>query len=362
MNVMEVVDRLAELEPVDLPFISLYVSTTPDDTGRMHYEASIKKELHARARTFHAHSPARASYDRNVERILAYLRTAVDPSANGVAIFACAAASDFFEAVQLPMPLDRHQLFVDRRPHLYPLARLHDQYRRYAVVVADAHTARVLVFGSGEAQRAERIDNDRTVHRNAAGGWSQARYQRRMDNFQAQHAREVVETLGRVVREDHIEQIVLAGDEPMLSILRDALPKPLAERVIDEMSLDANAPDHEVFATTLAAVRVQDAITDAEKVERLVNEYRGGGLAVVGLGETLTALSNGQVDEVLLAGRRAEIKNDDGSPAPAMADELIVLARQTSARVTIIEDPALLDEIGGVGALLRYRIDTGRAA
>jgi hypothetical protein len=30
--------------------------------------------------------------------------------------------------------------------------------------------------------------------------------------------------------------------------------------------------------------------------------------------------------------------------------------------VTIIEDPVLLDEIGGVGGLLRYRADTRRAA
>ena len=362
MDVIEIVDRLAERAPVDLPFISLYVSTLPDDTGREHYEATIRKELRARARTFPPHSAERASFDRDVERILEYLYRAVNPAANGVAIFACAGADDFFEAVQLPVPIERHQLFVDRRPHLYPLARLHDQYRRYAAVVADAHTARIFVFGAGETRRAERVDSERTVHRNAAGGWSQARYQRRMDNFQAQHAREVAEALARVVRDENIDQIVLAGDEPMLTVLRDALGKPLVGKVIDEMSLPADAPEHEVLETTLAAVRIQDAITDAEKVERLVSEYRRGGLAVVGLEETLSALSNGQVDEVLLAGRRGDITHDDGSPAPAMADEIVVMARQTGARVTIIEDPVLLDEIGGVGGLLRYRIDTRRAA
>ena len=65
---------------------------------------------------------------------------------------------------------------------------------------------------------------------------------------------------------------------------------------------------------------------------------------------------------MLLAGRRTEIKNDDGSPAPAMADEIVVMARQTGARITIIEDAALLGEIGGFGGLLRYRIDTRSAA
>jgi peptide chain release factor subunit 1 len=220
----------------------------------------------------------------------------------------------------------------------------------------------VFVFGFGETQRQERLTAERPFAHVAAGGWSQARYQRHVENFDVRHAREVVDTLDRVAREERIAQIVLAGDEPMLSTLRGALPKPLAARVIDAVSLDANAPEHEVFRATLAAVHVQDAITDAEKVERLVNEYRAGGLAVVGLDEVLDALGRGQVDELLLAGRREEIRRDNGDPAPEMADELVTRARQTSARVTIIEDPALLADVGGVGALLRYRIGVRRAA
>jgi peptide subunit release factor 1 (eRF1) len=37
------------------------------------------------------------------------------------------------------------------------------------------------------------------------------------------------------------------------------------------------------------------------------------------------------------------------------ADLLVTRARRTGARVTFIEDPALLAPVGGVGALLRYR-------
>jgi peptide subunit release factor 1 (eRF1) len=39
-----------------------------------------------------------------------------------------------------------------------------------------------------------------------------------------------------------------------------------------------------------------------------------------------------------------------------LADELITRARQTAARITFIEDPALLAVYGGVAALLRFRI------
>jgi len=36
MSAMQLVDRLAACEPVDTPFISLYVSTLPDDTACEH--------------------------------------------------------------------------------------------------------------------------------------------------------------------------------------------------------------------------------------------------------------------------------------------------------------------------------------
>jgi peptide subunit release factor 1 (eRF1) len=39
-----------------------------------------------------------------------------------------------------------------------------------------------------------------------------------------------------------------------------------------------------------------------------------------------------------------------------LADELVTKAKQTSARITVIEDPALLTDYGGVAALLRFRI------
>ena len=44
-------------------------------------------------------------------------------------------------------------------------------------------------------------------------------------------------------------------------------------------------------------------------------------------------------------------------PAPEkVADQLVRLARQTSANVRFIEEPALLAEAGGVGAFLRFTV------
>jgi peptide subunit release factor 1 (eRF1) len=39
-----------------------------------------------------------------------------------------------------------------------------------------------------------------------------------------------------------------------------------------------------------------------------------------------------------------------------LADELITQAHQTGARIRFIEDASLLTRVGGVGALLRFKI------
>ena len=44
------------------------------------------------------------------------------------------------------------------------------------------------------------------------------------------------------------------------------------------------------------------------------------------------------------------------APRLIVADELVTRAEQTGARVRFIEDAALLEPVGGVGALLRFRL------
>ncbi|HEX5708674.1 MAG TPA: Vms1/Ankzf1 family peptidyl-tRNA hydrolase [Pyrinomonadaceae bacterium] len=372
--------RLAEFEPVDLPFISLYLNAQANENGRTDFDRFLRKEFSERAKTFAPHSPERESFDRDAERITEYLKD-VRPSANGVVVFACAGAGDFFQAAQLDAPIDEHRLFVYNQPHLYPLARLAEQFRRYAVLVADTNRARIFVFGSGSVLDSEEIQNVKT-NRSKVGGWSQMRYQRHLENYHLQHAKEVVDTLEQTVREEGIEEVIIAGDEQIVPLLREQMPKALEEKIIDVLSLDIRAQEKEIFAETLEAMREHDAETDAERVRELLDAYRAGGLAVVGSEAVLEALSMGQVDELYLTAQMRDIEGDrddvailsdnevvepevaSSDPVAAavepdsviVSDELVTRAQQTSAGVRFIEDPALLADYGGVAATLRYRL------
>ena len=374
MTLDELLDRLASFEPTGFPFISIYLNAEPDQHGSDNFQAFLRKELNERAKSYPANSAERQSFELDQERILNYIENEVQPQANGLAIFACAAADDFFEAVQLGAPIPNNRLYVYEQPHLYPLARLMDQFPRYAVLVANTNSARIFVFGRGKRLNSEQVQGKKT-NRTKVGGWSQMRYQRHIENYHLHHAKEVIETLDRVAREDGAEQIILAGDETIIPLLREQMPQQLEGKIIDVLKLDISTPEHEILKETNEVLRERDAETDAEKVARMLNEYRAGGLAVVGVEKTLAALSNGQVDELLLTATPAEISYSekkvekvieaydagasadlDTSETRVVADELIRRAQSTSARVTFIEDVSLLSDVGGVGALLRYQI------
>ena len=370
----EQLDRLAAFEPAEVPVLSLYLDMRPDQNGRTNHDSFLRKTFSDRARTLKGE--ARKSFERDAERINTYLGENVRKSANGLAVFACS-ARDVFESVQLDVPLDQHWLFVGSVPHLYPLARVNDQFPRYAALIVDTNAARIFVFGLGATESERNVTNVKT-RKTSTGGWSQARYQRHLSNFHLHHMKEVVDVLDRVVRDENVTQVVVACDETAKPTLMEQLPQHLADKVVDMVKLDIHAPVHEVLADTLEALRGHDADTDVEHVERMLDAWRGSGLAVVGPEDTLDALSKHQVEELLITAspellRRASAMPAGAAPGPVdvdtsgptgnldperlkLADELVTQAQQQSARIRFIEDPELLSEVGGVGAILRFKI------
>ena len=385
MSVKDQLDRLAAFEPAPYPVVSLYLNTQPGQTGRDQFHTFVRKEFAARSRTYPTGSPDRESLDKDLERISQYLQTELNPAANGVAVFACSAA-ELFEAVQLSAPIDQHWLYIGDQPHLYPLARIESLFPRYAAVLADTNSARILVIAAGEVVAQQEVQGTKT-RRTSQGGWSQARFQRHIENFHVQHAKEVVDALDRIVTREGITEIVTAGDEVILPLLREQMPKHLAEKVVEHVKLDLDAPLDQIIGTSLDAMKRAHGETEREKVETAIGAYRAGGLGVVGPEDTLEALLKGQVEELLISASVRELQPVGANaaaralasvkgvlPEPAveataageaaqvapetarLADELITKATQTAARITFVEDPELLAAFGGVAAILRFTI------
>ena len=381
-NAERLLDKLLtyEPEPGSGPFVSFYLDARVDENGKRNVMPIVRKQLNERAKSYDNNTPEQANFEKDTARIINYLENEVPTTAQGLAIFACTAADDYFEVGEFEAPFDKNRLFVSDRPNVYPLARLIDRYRRFAVLLADTNRARIYVFATGRTVEEQTIENVKTK-RTSVGGWSQARYQRHEENYHLRHVKEVVQMLERVVSEEEVENIILAGDEAVvIPLIREQLTPALSDKVIDALSFGIDTPEHELFDESLKAFHRHDSLTDMEKLERLLNEYRADDLGVAGVPDTLAALSNGQVEEMLIVStpdklaydeeevkKVLELYEPDGEPLTnfdhqTVADELVRRANLLSAaRVTFIEDDTRLQQVGGVGALLRYRISPENA-
>src|SRR5262249_55852679 len=196
-----------------------------------------------RLKTYRASSPERKSLERDAAKIRKYVAD-LDGSINALALFASSGAS-LFDAIPLAAPIDGHRLYIAEHPHVYPLARLLDQYPRYLALLSDTNAARIFVFAANTTVRTEQVANAKVKH-HKQGGMSQARYQRHVGNYHLLHAKEVVEAVARIVRDEAIGAVLVSGNDVILPLLRERLPKDVADRIVDTGKLDVRTPEHEV--------------------------------------------------------------------------------------------------------------------
>jgi peptide subunit release factor 1 (eRF1) len=214
----------------------------------------------------------------------------------------------------------------------------------------------------------------------SAGGWSQQRYQRRRENFHLQHAKEVVAELEELMKKVEVEHLVICGDEEtILPVLKPALSKPLEEKLIGSVSISQYESVDEIYEKTFELVATERAVREQGKVQQLNDAAKSSArMGTLGVEETLAALANGQVEELVIASNiesldyskkkvkkilKAYEPGDDTAPAEAVsainnaaaiADQLIIRAINTAARITFARDGSLLANDGGVGAILRF--------
>jgi peptide subunit release factor 1 (eRF1) len=373
--VEQMLAKLIDFEPTTLPVVSVYLNMQPDQHGRTpDVSPYLKREFKALAHTWPAGAPERESFDQDAERILAFIAESSNTSIQGLAVFACS-AKGFFETIQLAAAIREHRIYVYNQPHLYQLALIDDENPRYAALLTDANRARIFVFGLGRKLDDDKVTSKK-MNRVKVGGWSQARYQRRVENAQQQHAKEVGERLVKIVHEDRVAHVIIAGDSETVPLLMEELPQEIRSMVVQGPKIASDASEQEIFSATIETIKEESVKTEQEAVDRLVQAYRARGLAVIGPEATLEALTNGQVDELLLS-RLLEQTNEepvavDAIIAPeipdasggtesdqprevSLPDLLVTKAKQTSAAITFVHDSTLLESIGGVGAFLRWR-------
>ena len=180
----------------------------------------------------------REHFDENVELVAAHLDRHPLTS-GGLCIHACWVL-DFLRAIPLTAPVG-DLVWVDSSPYIRPLAELQEEYENVAVVVADNRKARVFLVSAGAAGDEEVIKGNVKNHVKV-GGWSQQRYERRRDKQLVLYAREIVDALAELDRQEDFRRILLVGGREILRILHENLPQAL-QRKVAEKALHLGRPD-----------------------------------------------------------------------------------------------------------------------
>ena len=137
---------------------------------------------------------ARSSVAKDTEKFLVWLEGLDRGPSRGVALFSCASAG-LWEEVLVSRPVSDRATLSDH-PYVLPLEALVETCETFCTVLVDREKARILLARMGRIREETGILDD-VPGRHDQGGWSQARYQRHIEDHVERHLRHVGEELFR---------------------------------------------------------------------------------------------------------------------------------------------------------------------
>jgi uroporphyrinogen-III synthase len=209
-----------------------------------------------------------------------------------------------------------------------------------------------------------------------SGGWSNKGFQRDAEETWKRNEGEVAEVIDRLVRENRVELVVVAGDVRARQLLVDQLA-PASRAVLAVVHTNTRPEDASNAALEAEVKKQLVAILAREEddaLNRLVaDSNREGGRAELGIGAVVHALQQGQVEALILCATGLAEKTllalnaepwvatapEDALGAGPLgripaADALVRAAVLSDARVFVV-DAGRLPERVSVGALLRWQ-------
>ncbi|HWG56484.1 MAG TPA: Vms1/Ankzf1 family peptidyl-tRNA hydrolase [Gaiellaceae bacterium] len=357
--------------------ITLYVNLDPSVTPTAGDIATRVRSLLDRGAKSHGATrgdlarEAREGLKADFERLERYFEEDFDrDGAHGLAVFA-AGLDNVWSVVALPSPVDDSIRVADDFL-LAPLVPLVGRGGTGLVAVVNREQGRVYAMRGGRLEEvADRTED--APRRHDQGGWSQARYQRHVDNVAHEHYKTVAEELERRYRRLNRPPIVVVCSEEVRPELTTVLSNELGEAVVGWAAAEQHAGPAElqqIVEPILDECREQ-RVTAC--IERWQEEAGRGGRAASGWAETLEAASDARVETLLYtdgvqrdafrcpacgrASADARTCPLDGTMMEPRDDGLDLAVRQTLAHggdvLAVIERPEL-DGAEGIAAILRF--------
>lgn len=370
----EVLRELAGFRSARGCAFSFYLGLDPSTAPTPADAETRLRSLLARAEKEFANGGGRA-HDEKVavgaalDRVRAWWDDEFDrDGAQGLAIFV-SGADELWRVLLLPRPVP-DDVQLGRQLRLTPLVDLAGDGDGAFVAVVGRERGQVFQLRDGRLKEVvDRTEEQPGQH--DQGGWSQARFQRRIDRLVAEHLKTVGGEIDKRVRRTRGPQLVIVAPDGLRSEVEDALSTEARESVVGWAHAEAHASAAELLDVARPHLDHAREARVGEALERWQEERGKNARASAGWRDTLAAASDGRVELLLLgdgAGHdafrcpqcgRAEAAGgtcplDGAELEPGSGTDLAVqhtLAHGGSVATVL---GGRLDDAQGVGALLRF--------
>ena len=355
--------ELAELVSEDAPVLSLYLHLDPQRRSGDETKLTLRRLL-ARATEAGA-SPA------DIARIERFFEHEHDRQGRAVACFSCQVRK-FWRGYTLLTPTPS-TVFVGRRPYVKPLSDLWDNYGRMGVILVDREGARLFIYHLGALEESAGTLGEE-VKRHKQGGWGAQKLQRYEDNEARQNLKDAAIWADELLTQRNVKRLVLAGAHETLVEFRMYAPRSLQDKVVAQTALDMNATPTEAWERAYEVAQTAQREVEEDQLTQVITAARKGGSAALGLADTLAALQQGRLHQLLVSpdlhatGHQCANCQAIVLDAPAncpycsggltASADVVNLAIQRAMdgglKVSMLDRSPRLIEMGGIAAVLRY--------
>jgi peptide chain release factor subunit 1 len=290
--------------------------------------------------------------------------------ARGYAVF-CAGLDNLWQTLPLSEPVPA-EARVNRQLYLAPLVPLVGRGDGAVVAVVSREQGRLYRLRAGRLDEIADLFEEQP-RRHDQGGWSQARFQRHVDELAKEHLKSVAEELSNQLRKLRYPKVVVVCTEEAKSEFSEVLGSDARNAIVGWATAEAHASAAELFEAAMPVLEGWRDQQEVESVERWKEAAGRNGRASSGWEETLAAASDARVESLLFqegvshsakicpACGRVSVSDGrcplDGTEMEERPDGLDLAVHQVlvhGGQALALRHRQDLEPVGGIGALLRF--------
>jgi len=335
-----------------------------------------------------------------LEKIINHLRVIGKTPENGLVVF-CGNTSEKegqsnikLWSIEPPQPLSQKIYWCDQTFKLDAIKDMLREKEIYGLIVLDTSGADIGLLKGKKVILEKHVDS-LVPGKTRKGGWSQQRYARIREEAKHEHLKKTGEIATSILKQEKdLKGIIIGGPGPIKEKFNegDFLDHQLRQKILGvvDTSYIGDQGLQEIVKRGEDLLQEASAVKERKLVESFFEHLqKDDGLSIYGLEETKKAINSGAVDILMISedfdwirikakcqcGFQTELDDKSGKKhkCPKCGGEMIIeieqelsdilskQAKDLGSKVEMISsdsrEGAQFKELGGIGAILRYRIE-----